>query len=208
MYQEFETEHWNRKNVFEFFKTYDDPFFGLSTFVNINNLYSYCKKNGYSLNLGILYFSTLTANALMNFRLRLVNDKVVLFDRIDCGTTVLHADETFSFCHIGFTNTFAEFDALGKETIQKERAAKKLDPRPDVLNVIHYSTIPWTSFTSIKHAKKLGISDSIPKIAFGKYYREGDLLQLPLSIEVHHALMDGIHVGSFLNLLQETIDQL
>ncbi len=208
MYKEFDIDSWNRRSVFDFFSTYDDPFFGITSSIDITNLYKFCKTNEHSLNLAILYFSTYTANSLLNFRLRLLNGKVVLFDHIDCGTTILHADETFSFCFIDFKPTFSEFEQLGKELIQKQLEKKKLEPKSDFLNVIHYSVIPWTSFTGIKHAKKLGISDSIPKITFGKYFKNGEKLILPISIEVNHALMDGFHVGTFLNTFQETIDKL
>lgn len=208
MYTEFNIDNWNRKNVFEFFGTYDDPFFGISTYIDITNLYHYCKENRYSLNLGILYFSTHTANSLLNFRLRIFDSKVILYDRIDCGTTVLHADDTFSFCFIEFQPSFSDFEQLGKDLIRKQMETKQLDPKSGMLNVIHYSSIPWTSFSSIKHAKKLGITDSIPKITFGKYFKEGDQLKLPISVEVNHALMDGFHVGTFLNVLQGIIDKL
>lgn len=208
MYKDYDIDNWNRKNVFDFFITYDDPFFGITSTIDITNLYKFCKAKDHSLNLAILYFSTYTANALPNFRLRLLNGKVVLFDHIDCGTTVLHSDETFSFCFIDFKPTFSEFEWLGKELINKQLKEKKLDPKSELLNVIHYSTIPWTSFSSIKHAKKMGISDSIPKITFGKYFKNGEKLILPLSIEVNHALMDGIHVGQFLTQFQDTINNL
>jgi chloramphenicol O-acetyltransferase type A len=208
MYKEFDIDNWNRKNVFDFFSTYDDPFFGISSSIDITHLYKFCKTNGHSLNLAILYFSTYTANSLLNFRLRLLNGKVVLFDHIDCGTTVLHADETFSFCFIDFKPSFAEFELLGKQLIKKQLEEKNLEPKAGILNVIHYSVIPWTSFTSIKHAKKIGVTDSIPKITFGKYFTNGEKIRLPISIEVNHALMDGFHVGSFLNNFQEVIDKL
>ncbi|MDX2068699.1 MAG: CatA-like O-acetyltransferase [Haliscomenobacter sp.] len=208
MYKEFDIDNWNRKNVFDFFRTYDDPFFGISSSIDITNLYKFCKTNGHSLNLAILYFSTHTANTMLNFRLRLLNGKVVLFDHIHCGTTVLHADETFSFCFIDFKPSFSEFELLGKELIKKQLKEKKLEPKSELLNVIHYSTIPWTSFSSIKHAKKMGTADSIPKITFGKYFSDGEKINLPISIEVNHALMDGFHVGAFLKNFQETIDKL
>ena len=208
MHKEFDIENWNRKNVFDFFSTYDDPFFGICSTIDITNLYKFCKTNDHSLNLAILYFSTYTANSLLNFRLRLLNGKVVLFDHIDCGTTVFHADETFSFCFIDFKTSFSEFELLGKKLIREQLGEKKLEPKSDLLNVIHYSVIPWTSFSSIKHAKKMGISDSIPKITFGKYFSDRGKLNLPISIEVNHALMDGFHVGTFLNKFQEKIDSL
>ena len=62
--------------------------------------------------------------------------------------------------------------------------------------------IPWISFTSFAHARKPGKEDSVPKIVFGKYTQKNDLTKTPVSVEVHHSLMDGIHVGKFFELFQ------
>ena len=57
--------------------------------------------------------------------------------------------------------------------------------------------IPWISFTSFTHARKPAKEDSVPKIVFGKYTKKNDSVKMPVSVEVHHSLMDGIHVGKF-----------
>ena len=67
--------------------------------------------------------------------------------------------------------------------------------------MIYFTTLPWISFTSFAHARNKGRGDSIPRIVFGKFTEEGERLMLPISVEVHHALMDGLHVGRFLNRL-------
>jgi len=45
----------------------------------------------------------------------------------------------------------------------------------------------------------------VPRIAFGKFTSENERTRLPISIEVHHALMDGLHVGRFLARLEEML---
>jgi chloramphenicol O-acetyltransferase type A len=65
--------------------------------------------------------------------------------------------------------------------------------------------IPWTSFTSLKHARRFAKDDSISKIVFGKFFQEGNVLKLPISVEVNHAMMDGFQIGKYLNELQKMI---
>jgi chloramphenicol O-acetyltransferase type A len=48
--------------------------------------------------------------------------------------------------------------------------------------------------------------DSIPRIAWGKYFEENGKIKLPLSVQVHHALVDGLHVGQYFNAIQEILD--
>jgi chloramphenicol O-acetyltransferase type A len=45
-------------------------------------------------------------------------------------------------------------------------------------------------------------ADSIPRFAWGKYFQEGDTWKMPLSVQGHHAVMDGIHMGRYYETLQ------
>jgi chloramphenicol O-acetyltransferase type A len=67
--------------------------------------------------------------------------------------------------------------------------------------------LPWVSFTSFSHARNWRQQDSIPRIAFGKFIEENDRILLPISVEVHHALVDGLHVGRFLMRLEELLSK-
>jgi chloramphenicol O-acetyltransferase type A len=72
-------------------------------------------------------------------------------------------------------------------------------------DVIYHTTLPWLSFTSFAHARTKGRGDSVPRIVFGKFSKEGDRLMMPISVEVHHALVDGLHVGRFFNNLETAL---
>ena len=82
------------------------------------------------------------------------------------------------------------------------------DGRNNDLNIIHYSVIPWIEFSSFSHPRNFKNNDSIPKIVFGKYYEDNGSFYLPISIEVHHALMDGYHLGEYLQKLQKQLNNL
>ena len=77
-----------------------------------------------------------------------------------------------------------------------------MDARDDRSDMIHYSALPWVAFTSFSHARNWRREDSVPKIVFGKYTERDGHRLMPVSVEVHHALMDGLHVGRFLERLQ------
>jgi chloramphenicol O-acetyltransferase len=42
-----------------------------------------------------------------------------------------------------------------------------------------------------------------PRFAFGKVFGDPSLRQMPLAVQGHHALMDGVHVGKFYTQIQE-----
>jgi chloramphenicol O-acetyltransferase type A len=60
------------------------------------------------------------------------------------------------------------------------------------------------SFTGMVHPL-FGSGDSIPRLAWGKFYEEGGRLQMPLNVQVHHALLDGVHVSRFFLSVQEQL---
>jgi chloramphenicol O-acetyltransferase type A len=66
--------------------------------------------------------------------------------------------------------------------------------------------VPWIRFTSLSHARAFSFPDSIPKISFGKMVEEGGRQSMPMSIHVHHALMDGFHVGQYIDLFEELMN--
>jgi len=72
-------------------------------------------------------------------------------------------------------------------------------------DVIYHTTLPWVSFTSFAHARTRGRGDSVPRIVFGKFARENERMMMPISVEVHHALMDRLHVGRYLSRLEEAL---
>jgi cytochrome d ubiquinol oxidase subunit II len=74
--------------------------------------------------------------------------------------------------------------------------------RADRDDLVYHSVIPWVSFTSISHARDSRRQSGIPKVTFGKYREAGGRVLMPVSVEVHHALMDGLHVGRFFERLE------
>lgn len=205
-YKPVDIENWSRKSLFELFGTYDDPFFNMTTALDVSKLFYYCKANKRSFFLACLYYSIKVANQIPEFRMRLLDGQLVEYDRIHPGSTVLHDDNSFSFCYFEFLDSFDEFERAGKAQIEEQQRSKKVDPKLNALNMIHYSVIPWIAFTSFKHARRFDKADSFPKIVFGKVSESDGKAKIPISVEVNHSIMDGYHMGLFFDLLQKEFD--
>jgi chloramphenicol O-acetyltransferase type A len=88
------------------------------------------------------------------------------------------------------------------------RGRPGLDARDERTDLIHFTSLPWLAFTSVSHPRNWGREDSVPKIAIGRHQEAADgtgRRLLPLSVEVHHALMDGVHVARFYERVQERL---
>jgi chloramphenicol O-acetyltransferase type A len=207
--KEFDTSQWNRKKQFELFQTYDDPYFNLTTQLDVSNLYDFTKKNELSFFLTTLFVALETANEFLEFRLRFFKETVVEFNSVNIGSTVLNADNTFSFAYFERKKSVFEFDSSGKAVLGLEKSNLDFEENKQVFDLIHCSFIPWVNFTSFKHARKKEMDAfGIPKFVFGKYFDDNETKKMSFSIEVHHALMDGFHVGKFLEKFQNSLNAL
>ncbi|MBK8490702.1 MAG: chloramphenicol acetyltransferase [Saprospirales bacterium] len=206
MYREIDLSTWERRKTFQFFSPYDDPYFNVTGNLDVTALLAFCRDRGESFFHHCLYFSLKTANELEPFQLRISGEKVRCYDRIHGGTTVLFDNSTFGFCYFEYLPERAACVQHIAQRISELKSDPTHTPDSDAPDMIHYSVMPWVSFTGVKNPRRFGVEDSVPKIVFGKYFESDGKWLMPLSVEVHHALMDGYHVGVYFQLLQEEIN--
>jgi chloramphenicol O-acetyltransferase type A len=198
--------NWKRKQQYHLFKEYNDPYFNITANVDVTALFAQTKKHGDSFFLASLFLSLKAANEIEEFRYRMRGDKVIIHDQIHAGSTILQDDETFGFCYFYFQEHFNAFHEQGKQNIAKQNENKVLLPQIEDDNLIHYSVIPWISFTQFKHANNYQKYHSIPRLTFGKFFDQNGRKLMPVSVEVNHALMDGLHVGRFFEKFQSLLN--
>jgi|SRR5690554_158053 len=202
-------ESWNRKEHFEFFSRMASPYFGITTEVDCTIAYDNAKENGNSFFAHYLHKSMIAVNSVEELRLRIVDNKVALFEKINAGATVGRADGTFGFIFVNFSDDFETFNKELQNEIQTVLNSTGLRLNDDDIkkNLIRHSTIPWTSFTGLLHPTNFDRTESVPKITFGKFsIREGKKY-LPVSIEAHHGLVDGFHLAKYLSEFQRQLDK-
>ena len=200
---------WDRREVFQFFRGFDKPYFNICARLDITNLLALLRRGPkVSVSLAYHYFAMRIANELEPFRYRLKDGGVLVHDVIHVGTTVLMPGETFTLTYFDYDADFETFINGAARAIEETRAGDgAFRPRNNDDARIHFTVLPLVSFTSFSHARNWGREDSVPKIAFGKFTVENGRTLLPISVEVHHALMDGLHVGRYLAQFEEALLQ-
>ena len=206
-YHEIDTSKWNRKDHFGFFKNFDIPFFNITANVDVTKLVKHSKKEGYSFFLSSLYYSMKAAHMVEPFRYRILDGKVVCYDKINPGTTAINQEHVFKYTYLDYQEDMMAFISQSKIDLAEQIKQPGLLPNSG-LDVIFYSSIPWISFTSFQHARRFLKDDSIPRIVFGKYFEENGKYKMPLSVEVSHAMMDGYHVGQYFETYQKLLDKI
>jgi len=200
---------WSRRDLYEFFIDYAQPYFNVCARVDITNLVAFVRKRAdLRISVALHYFSLRLANEIEPFRYRLKEKEVYVYDDVHGGTTVLLPNESFAYAYFDYQRDFEQFASGMTRAVDEVRngtGALRPTMRDDV---IYHTTLPWMSFTSFAHARNKGRGESIPRIVFGKFEEDNSRLMLPLSVEVHHALMDGIHVGRFMNRFAEAAEKI
>jgi chloramphenicol O-acetyltransferase type A len=198
-------ETWERREVFNFFRAFTEPYHGVCLRVDCTATYHYAKQHGLSVFLSMLHRSLVAAQQVENFRTRIVDGAAWIFDEIDGGSAVGRPNGTIGFAYYPYCAGIEEFVQEASVEVERVRQRNDLERRPEV-NLIRYSTLPWLDFTSLSHARDMSKEDSAPRITFGKMTEADGRRTMPVSIHVHHALADGLHVAQFVEQFQKMLD--
>lgn len=198
----------HRQKHFEFFRKMDQPHFSITAPVEIDALLAYLKAQAIPLTPALVFLVSNTINALPAFRQRIRGEAVIEHDLIHPSFTVkTEASSVFSFCYVDFHPNADSFIPACVDEIaamQKNPSFENEDGRDDF---IYLSALPWIPFTNLQHAMHYSPVDSVPRIAWGKYTPKEGKMHLPVQIQAHHALVDGIDMGRFFETLQSYCSQ-
>lgn len=194
-----------RKDHFNFFRTWDYPHFNMCANVDITDFLPDLKHRGVSFTIGWIYLITRAANAIPEFRYRIHGEEMVEHEVVHPACTIMRENDLFSFCYFTYTENFGEFAETAKADIEAVKKSPCLENKA-LDNWLYMTAIPWVSFTSFMHPLQLSPADSIPRFAWGKFFRQGNRILLPFSVQGHHAVMDGLHMGRYYEQVQALAD--
>jgi len=202
-----DTSSWPRRGAFEFFRGFDKPYFNVCVRLDVAALKAAVAERGVgSFMLAYHFVALRLANEQQPFRLRLEDGRVRIHDVVHGGATVLRDDDSFGFAYLPYASDYAGFCAGSAAVLAAARSRDAaFEPRLGATELIHTTTLPKLHFSSFSHARNWGREDSVPKLAFGRADRDGARLWMPFSVEVHHALMDGLHVGRYVEAFEDAL---
>lgn len=205
MKQKVDIENWVRKEQFKFFSQFEEPYYGVCVTIDCTVAYQFAKQNGISFFLYYLYQAIAATQTVEAFRYRIEGEDVFLYDQINGGSTVARSNGTFGFGYFNYYPSFETFLENAMPEIERVQNTNDLT-RSSATNLIRCSALPWLDFTSLSHARMFSKKDSCPWISFGKMTENGGRKTMPVSIHVHHALVDGLHVGQFVDSFQQLMN--
>lgn len=198
---------WNRKEHFEFFSTFEEPFFGITTPIDMTIAYKKAKAKQVPFFVYYLHKTIAAVNQVENFRYRIEGKEVVLYNEIDASSTIMREDKSFGFSFMKFHADIHEFAKIVQTEIERIQLTPGLFTREFPENIIHFSAIPWINFTGLTHSRSYTLTDSCPKVSWGKLMEENGKKTMSVAVMAHHGLVDGYHMGLFVEALQTELNK-
>ena len=197
---------WSRAGQFAFFRTFERPHYAVTIRIDMSAVMAARAARGTSPFRAVLHAVGAGIHAVPELRMRMRGEGAVLHDRIRLSPTVPMEDGGFRYAYLDWRADFDAFDAHAAEILGSIHAGGPLDPNDGTEDDLAYlSCLPWMDFTALDNALPHA-RDSIPRVSWGRIVpRAGGGYEMAMAIQVHHALADGRHVGSFFETVATTL---
>ena len=184
---------YHRQKHFDYYRQYRNPFYSMTFELDATELKAFVDSHGYRTYLNLCYFFTRAAQEIEDFRYRIRDAELVLYDRVHLGLTVPAAGGTYSWARFLYQ---ADVDTFN-------RTAESSWPSPDEPanltaaeheNQIYFTAIPGAVFTAFTHAWN-DPTEGAPRVAFGRLFERDGRLWVPVGVQANHCFIDGRAVG-------------
>ncbi|MDE7087068.1 MAG: hypothetical protein K2O67_02625 [Clostridia bacterium] len=202
-------ENWNRKVIYDNFIGYSNPIFSISSRLDVTDLYDYCKRTGAAFFTTFTFIAAKCLNGVEEFRLRLKEGNVVLYDVINPSFIVKRPDGVISTCRTEMTDNYKEFYRKSRAAQEAAQSSSGVVFNNDNRNDLYFiSCMPWVDIHSFSNPYDLKNPDlsSVPRIMWSKFVPENGRLKMTFDVAAHHALIDGEPVCRAIASVQNALD--
>jgi len=176
--------------------------------MDVTNLVKFSKKMVGHFFLTLFIFVCKAINEIDEMRMRLVNDKPVIYDKINTGFTAMTDAGFYVEVYTKFYKSHNKFYNQAKielEFAKKNNGANYL-PK-DISEHIFVTSLPWISFIQMTHPiPQDKNAQTIPRICWGKYFERNGKLIMNLNIIVSRIFVDGYPLSKTFLKIQEYFD--
>lgn len=198
----------HQQKHFDFFNQFDQPQFNICTNVDITHLRKRIKELDLSFTPVMVYLISKTANEIPVFKRRIRGKRIVEHELVHPSFAIKpDHSPVMSFCPVQFQYNFEQFYEQATIAIEYHKKHPVVEDEAGRDDYLFLSVLPWISFTGVVHAMNYSAPDSVPRIVWGKFFEEGGNIKMPLSVQAHHAVVDGIDAGRYFELFQQFVNE-
>ena len=194
-----------RKAHFDYFRTLAYPYVGVTAEMDITDFRRLTKAKGLNFFHSFLWCASQAANSIPEMRQRQQDDHIVEYDFCGTSHTVARADGTYVYCDLNANCDYFDFLPYAERVQQQAVENGDIDRAPgEEEPLLFISTVTWMSHTALILPTPIP-ADSNPRITWGRFFERDGKILIPVSLQVNHALMDGLHISLFYKRLEEKL---
>lgn len=205
MKQEINPQESNRAEAFSMWMSSPMPMVTLVKTFDVTRLVKVCKKSGVKFNVLLCWCIAKAASQIDEFFLLPQNDKLLRYDKLAVNVVVQNVKGGICLCDVPYSDNISQFNTDYLELTCRASETCRNTSLEDYM-IIGTSALPQTELDCI--VNQFSGRWNNPFLAWGRYRKGLFKTTLPISLQFHHAQMDGAHTCRFLDNLQDEINRL
>ncbi len=205
-YREIDMKNDVRAAHYGYFCSLANPAAALTAAVDVTELLARLGRRSFFLS--FLWCVERAANAVPELRRRIRAGKVIEFEACPTSSTVMKSDFSYAYCHLEPGMDYETFLERGNAGLDEAREGGTIgEEAGDALPCYFISCVPWLHYSHVVNPWGGG-EDSNPRFTWGRYERREGRQLIPVTVMVHHGLVDGIHIARFYRNLESELANL
>lgn len=201
---------YERKEHFYHYKNINNCSYSLTYSIDVTNLIEKCKKYNYKFYPTFIYIVSKSINSIKEFRMTLDdNGNLGFYDEVSASYLIFHKDDkTFSSAYTKYNSNFKIFYTNIIKDMEKYKDVKGFEVIKSPKNTFPVSCLPWINYTGFNLNIPNEINFYAPIITWGQYIIKEDKLEMPITIQINHAVADGYHTSMLLKKIEHLCNNL
>ena len=204
MKQEISPKESCRAEAFEIWMSSPQPMVTVVKTFEVGRLRKASRKTGIKFNVLLCWCICKAASSIEELFLLPVPGHLYRYDKLAVNVIVQNEKGGITLCDVPYSEDIRQFNADYMRVTSMAAKTCEGTSLEDAM-IIGTSALPCTELDVIVNQYSGRWNN--PFLAWGKYRKGFFRTTLPISLQFHHAQMDGMQAGRFLNNLQEEINK-
>ena len=195
---------WPRAEIYrQYTKIWDAVTYTFTKKLNVATLVPYLKERGIKVIPALAWLTSREINRVENFRLGIHERRLVRWEAVHPLMPTVNPTGNMSFISHRFQDDFKAFyeSYLTVQQENREKTALWANGAPE--NYVFLSIMPWLEYDALSMQLKDARGYYAPYVAMGKFNAQ---MELPCTVMVNHATIDGWFVHQFYDGMQKAMD--
>ncbi|MCL2695322.1 MAG: CatA-like O-acetyltransferase [Clostridiales bacterium] len=201
---------WPRRAHCELFGRSANPIYSVTFPLDVTGLYGYVKREGLSFYHAMIWAVMRAINGVEAFHYKLRPDGLIWHDVLSPSYTFPWGEDLFAILNLDFDpseslHAFCARAAREQQALRDPLPTEEEDAARD--DLVYLSCLPWFTYYHITQETTGDRNDSVPRLLWGRFEEQNGRLVLPMTVQVNHRLIDGIHLSWLKSALEREMKE-